>query len=126
MPHYHIRPNRPGNGEPWPPGWTHLGDIWADDKCLACLWVTDKGNLRIQPEGGDFCVIPEEPLTLKEIAMPGHTIKAYHYPNDARPCLMIVDDSVVGGEVLEVIYYDDIEGDPISLGNQLAEEYSLK
>lgn len=54
-------------------------------------------------------------------------IKAYHYPNDARPCLMIVDDSVEGGEVLEVVYYDDLDGDdPIQLGNQLVEEYTLK
>lgn len=54
-------------------------------------------------------------------------IKAYHYPNDARPCLMIVDDSVEGGEVLEVVYYDDLDGDdPIQLGNQLIEEYSQK
>lgn len=53
-------------------------------------------------------------------------IKAYHYPNDTKPSLMIVDDSIPGGEVLDVVYYEDIQGDPVEFGNNLVEEYLLK
>lgn len=41
-----------------PDGWSFLGDIFKDERCLGCLFITEKGHIRLQKEGETWTTIP--------------------------------------------------------------------
>lgn len=56
------RDRRPSN---LPEGWKFIGDLWIEGKVHSCLFVTDKGALRVQPEGCEWeakssVIVPRE------------------------------------------------------------------
>lgn len=48
-PKYEIRPN--DGPVTWPDDWQHLGDVWKGDYCVACIFVDEDGDIRVQAEG---------------------------------------------------------------------------